>query len=81
MEPTAVLFGYDSKTGQHTADPFVGVGWADPITMAYALRERIEDDFPGWLWAVTGNDEANELGRDALVNATSRPNPTKPRRW
>jgi hypothetical protein len=48
-EPMAVLFSYNPKTGEHTADPLVGLHsfGADPITWAWALKESVEGDFPG----------------------------------
>ena len=49
-EPMAVLFGYDPETGEHTADPLVGLNSSgdDPITWAHGLKASVEDDFPGW---------------------------------
>lgn len=74
-EPMAVLFSYDPTTGESTGDPLRGMhsGGADPITWAYALQESIEGDFPGRLWSVTGNEEALELRRKAMVDAILGP--------
>jgi hypothetical protein len=71
-EPMAVLFGYNPATGETTGDPLVGVHEStgmDPISWAWALHESIKGDFPGWLFAVTGNDAAKKLRGDALVKA------------
>lgn len=59
----AVLFSYDPETGESTADPLNGLhsSGEDPITWAFALKASIEDDFPGRMWAVVGNDDAQEL--------------------
>lgn len=68
--PIAVLFSYDPESGEHSADSLRGLhptrGF-DPITWAYALKESIEDDFPGRIWAVTGNDEALDLRSDRIL--------------
>jgi hypothetical protein len=70
-EPMAVLFSYDPMSGESTADPLVGVHTSgmDPITWAHALKGSIEGDFPGHLWAITGDDEAQELRRQYLVES------------
>jgi hypothetical protein len=71
----AVLFSYDPTSGEHTADPLVGrhPSGMDPISWAFALKESIEDDFPGRLWSVTGNDAARDLRSEALVDAVLGP--------
>lgn len=70
-EPFAVLFSYDPATGEHTADPLVGLrpNGDDPITWAFCLRDSIEADFPGRVWAIASNDAAVELRSAALVDA------------
>lgn len=76
-EPMAVLFSYDPETGEHTADPLVGLhpsSGLDPISWALALRDSIAGDFPATrLWTVTGNDEAKELRRQGLIDAILKP--------
>jgi hypothetical protein len=74
-EPLAVLFSYDPTTGESTADPLVGLHTSgmDPITWAYALKDSIEGDFPGRLWAITGDDEAQDLRKQALIAAVLGP--------
>lgn len=69
--PIAVLFSYDPETGEHSADPFVGShpDGSDPIAWAFALKESVEGDFPGRLWAVTGNQAARDLRSAALVES------------
>lgn len=68
-EPMAVLFSYDPATGESTADPLVGLhpDGDDPITWAFALKASIEGDFPGRLWAVTGNEAAQALRSEYLI--------------
>lgn len=71
-EPMAVLFSYDPKTGKSTADPLEGLHPStglDPITWAFALQESVEGDFPGRIWAVKGNDAAQELRSQYLVRS------------
>jgi hypothetical protein len=74
-EPMAVLFSFDPVTGESTADPLVGLHSSgdDPITWAFALKDSIEGDFPGRLWSVTGNDEAQELRQAYLVDSVLGP--------
>ncbi len=66
MTPLAILFSYDPETGEHSADPLgVHSSGLDPVSWAYALKDSVEGDLPGRLWAVASNDEAQELRRDA----------------
>lgn len=74
-EPIAVLFRYDPETYDHSVDPLVGLrpDGTDPITWAHALKESIEDDFPGSIWAITGNQAAQDLRSVAMVRAVLGP--------
>lgn len=74
-EPMAVLFSYNPATGEHTCDPLVGLhdSGMDPITWAWALKASVEGDFPGWLWAVTGNETAHVLRGQRLIESVLGP--------
>ena len=41
----------------------------NPMLAAKALKKSCQDDFPGSLWAITGNERAKEIMVDARLAA------------
>lgn len=71
MTPYAVVLTHLPETEQTFCTPFSGADYPDPLTVAHCFREAEEErgDFPGSLWAVTGNDAATEIRKRKLVLA------------
>lgn len=63
----AVLFTYVPSTGETMATPFEGGD--NPISKAHGLKASCEDDFPGAIWAVAGDEEAIKAMADARMEA------------
>lgn len=70
MTAFAVVVTYLPETEECYSTPFSAPRFEDPLTMAHAFCESEEErgDFPGSLWMVTGNDEANGI-RSANIMA------------
>lgn len=68
MSAYAVVLTHIPQTGETFHTPFTDEHHEDPLSFAWRFRDSEEDrgDFPGSLWAVTGNDEAIEIRRSNL---------------
>lgn len=78
MTAFAVVMTYLPDTEEVFHTPFSGEHFEDPLGAAHAFREAEEErgDFPGSLWAVTGNEEAAAIRRDAVMVGLFGPDTT-----
>lgn len=78
MTAFAVVVTYLPETEECYSTPFSAPRFEDPLGMAHAFRDAEEErgDFPGSLWMVTGNDEAAEIRREALMVGMFGPDAT-----
>lgn len=61
----AVLFTFVPSTGQTMGTP---VDWGEnPIESAWALKASLEDDWPGALWSVAADAEAQAVAANARM--------------
>jgi hypothetical protein len=69
MTAYAVVLTHDPTTGETWHTPFTSEHHEDPLSFAHLFRESEEEagDFPGCLWVVTGNDEARDIRKAALM--------------
>ena len=59
---TTVLFMYNPENGRTSTDVFsTDDGYEDPFHTAQALKHSCEDDFPGAIWAIANDQEANDI--------------------
>lgn len=71
MDAYAVVLTHIPETGETLHTSFSSEYHDDPLSGAHAFRESEEarGDFPGALWAVTGNDAAVEIRSRTLLVA------------
>lgn len=69
MTAFAVVVTYLPETDECYSTPFSGDSHDDPLTAAHLFCNSEEErgDFPGSLWMVTGNDEANEIRKANIM--------------
>ena len=58
---TAVLFMWDPKTGNVTADSYSTPEVEDPVRRCENLKAACEDDFPGAIWSIGLDEEARDI--------------------
>lgn len=71
MTAIAVVMTYVPSEERCYHTPFTSEHCDDPLAYAHAFRaaEEPRGDFPGSLWAVTGNDEAAEIYSASLLRS------------
>lgn len=67
----AVVFTYVPDEDRAYTTVFTLKTSDDPLSLAHSFRESEEErgDFPGSLWAVTGNDAASEIRSKRMMTS------------